>query len=108
MLSHLRRNAIFTFSGSLAHLDTVLVAQPSPAASSSSVSLRGRIARLDSRGETPPEPAGEDARATILPGDAKNGVKMRLGSLLRHTAQSVFGAQAQLDISMCIRFLIRQ
>jgi hypothetical protein len=32
---------------------------------------------LDSRGETPPEPAGEDARATILPGEAKNGVKMR-------------------------------
>ena len=30
-----------------------------------------------SRGGTPPEPAGEDARATILPLPVKNSVKMR-------------------------------
>jgi hypothetical protein len=54
-----------------AHEDTVLVAQPSPAAGSRNVPLRGRIVELESRGETPPEPAGEDARATLLPGAAK-------------------------------------
>jgi len=31
---------------------------------------------LDSRGETPLEPAGEDARATLLPHDDENSVKM--------------------------------
>jgi hypothetical protein len=35
---------------------------------------------LDSRGETPPELAGEDVRATISPGDDGGGVKMRRSS----------------------------
>ena len=52
---------------SRAYLDAVLVAQTSPAA-------RPHHFGLDSRGETPPEPAGEDARAAIF----KNGVKMRV------------------------------
>jgi hypothetical protein len=60
-----------------AQLDTVLVAQ-----AVHGCGFRRRLAAragglLDSRGETPPEPAGEDARATFLPGDDKNSVKLR-------------------------------
>jgi hypothetical protein len=85
MSSFPRRMAAFTgtvyecaaVAANRAQLDTVLVAQPSPAASSRSVSLRGCTVGLDSRGETPSESAGEDARATTLPGGAKNSVKMR-------------------------------
>ena len=54
---------------------TAPVAQPSPAAGSRGVSLRGRIVGLDSRGETPREPAGADARATLLLRDDKNSFK---------------------------------
>jgi hypothetical protein len=43
-----------------------------PSAGSRSVSPRGSgLAREDSRGETPSEPAGGDARATSSPGDAR-------------------------------------
>ena len=40
-----------------------------PAASPRSVSLRGAAAAVESGGETPPEPAGEDACGTISPGE---------------------------------------
>jgi hypothetical protein len=43
---------------------------------------------LDSRGETPHEPAGEDARVTTLPGDAKNSVKMRQPPVARHNIET--------------------
>ena len=68
----------------LAHLDTVLelanrirCSAAVPAASSSSVSLRGHAFRLDSCGGTPPELAGEDARAAISAREGKNSVQMR-------------------------------
>jgi hypothetical protein len=48
-----------------------------PAAGFRSVPLRGYKRRLESRGETPPEPAGEDARATIFSGEDGGGVKLR-------------------------------
>jgi len=46
------------------------------AAGSRSVSLRGSTVGLPSRGGTPPEPAGEDADATIWPRLVKDSVKM--------------------------------
>jgi hypothetical protein len=39
---------------------------------------------LDSRGGTPPEPAGEDADATILPHWVKNRVQMRRAKKLQN------------------------
>ena len=53
-----------------ARLDTVFVAQQPSGCEAS-------LAGMDSRGETPPELAGEDARATIGPGNEKHSVKIR-------------------------------
>ena len=62
---------------SRAQLDTAAVAQPSRRRVAAASRCEDSRLGLDSRGGTPPELAGEDARATISPGDDGGGVKLR-------------------------------
>jgi len=58
---------------------------------------------VDSRGETPPELAGEDARATICPRSEKDGVKMHPNLKINGKApchRPFFGYDVRLILSI--------